>query len=145
MGHDKLSNGENSDREFELLIDVYIHALNVCVPPRARTGDLISQGNAFEALDVASRALLHYPCFTLKTTRRKVSFVLDSPDLYAMIREDNDEAGCLSDLTDRAHHVVNLVIEVIVLFPSRRFLTQILPVQGFCHPQKKQDNLRSVH
>lgn len=81
------------DFDLERRISAYMEAraawLNTAVP----SGDLISEGESFEALNSASLDVLHYPCRTFAAIRRKVSFVLDTDDLYTMVREDESETG----------------------------------------------------
>lgn len=81
--------------ELQRLISGYLDTRAVWLATAGPNGDLMSEGESFEALEAASRALLRHPCLTLAAIRRKVSFVLDATDLYAMVREDEDEAGDL--------------------------------------------------
>lgn len=86
---------DQSDRVLARLISTYLDAHTAWLSTAAPGDDLISGGESFEALEKASRAFLSYPCLTLDAVRRKVSFVLDLPDLYAMVREDEDETDDL--------------------------------------------------
>lgn len=85
----------SEDTTLERVISVYLDARDIWLATAASGDDLVSEGESFQALEAASRALLHHPCLTLAAIRRKVSFVLDAADLYAMVREDEDEAGDL--------------------------------------------------
>ncbi|MGP4689515.1 hypothetical protein ACSV5K_24475 [Agrobacterium pusense] len=84
---------ESNDRGFELLVAAYIDARTAWQATSEPNGDLISEGTTFEALESASLALLRYQCFTLEVIRREITVILASPDLYAMVREDEYEAG----------------------------------------------------
>lgn len=97
QGSEMLEESDRGDwadqRDLEHLISTYNKAQAIWLATAARNGDLVAEGKSFEALETASRALLHYPCKTFAAVRRKVSFVLDTDDLYTMVREDEDETG----------------------------------------------------
>ncbi len=86
-------NDPAQDFELERLISTYIEARATWLNSAAAGDDLVSQGESFEAVESAALVFLHHPCLTFAAMRRKVSFLLDTDDLYTMVREDEDETG----------------------------------------------------
>lgn len=79
--------------DLERLISAYIEARGAWLGTTVPNGDLVADGNLFEIFETASRAVLRHACATPDAVRRKVALVLESTDLYTMMREDEDD-GC---------------------------------------------------
>ena len=91
-----MANVQNeSDTDLERLISAYIKARGVWLGTTVQNGDLIADGDLFEVFEMVSRAVLFYACTTPDAVRRKVSLVLESTDLYAMVREDEEDGDDL--------------------------------------------------
>ena len=83
------------DLTLEQLISTYICAQTTWLGTAAPDGDLLSKGVQFEAMEAAGIALVNYPCSTSTELWRKVSFFLATPELYAMVKEDEWQMGDL--------------------------------------------------
>ncbi len=81
------------DPELEQSISAYVAARAKWLTSATADGDLMSQGECFEAVESAGLVFIHHPCRTFAAIRRKVSFLLDNDDLYTIVREDADETG----------------------------------------------------
>lgn len=76
--------------ELEELIAAYLDARSAWLDTAASSGELVADGGHFEAFEAAGRAIVYHPCRLPETVTRKIAFVLDTADLYSMVREDED-------------------------------------------------------
>lgn len=76
------------DTELEQLIAAYIDARTFWLASAGPGDELLSSGDKFDAFEHVTDSLIQHRCTTLCAVRRKVSFVLNSPDLFIAIRED---------------------------------------------------------
>ncbi|MCO6181123.1 hypothetical protein [Ciceribacter sp. RN22] len=83
------------DTELERLIAAYFDARSAWLDTAASSGELVADDDRFEAFEAAGRAIVYHRCRLPETVTRKIAFVLDTADLYSMVREDEDEAGDL--------------------------------------------------
>ncbi|MCO6180897.1 hypothetical protein [Ciceribacter sp. RN22] len=77
-----------SDPELEGLITSYIEARAMWLDSVTLDRDLPSEGDIFEKFEATGRAFVRHPCMVLSAVRRKVSFLLETPDLYLVVKED---------------------------------------------------------
>lgn len=96
---------QTRDPIFEQLIVRYLIFRSDWYCTAAATGDLISKGESFEKMEAAGLSVLRYSCLTLDSIRRKISIVLELPELYMMLKEDEYSGE------DLLHHFLVSLIE----------------------------------
>ncbi len=89
------TNRDYRSGELEILISAFITARAAWLATATPDDDLLSSGTLFEMFEASSLALIRYPCSAIADVRQKVMFLLATPELYVMVKEDEDQTDDL--------------------------------------------------